>query len=120
MTTIELTAKESIFVTCYLATVDFTETGDTDQPESGADLDDDFIRESTIDCLSFYSRICCYLSDDEVERAAHDFWLTRNGHGAGFWDGDWPLYGDIFTRIAQGYGEAYAIFDELHSNTDEG
>lgn len=19
----------------------------------------------------------------------HDFWLTRNGHGAGFWDGDW-------------------------------
>lgn len=21
--------------------------------------------------------------------AGHDFWLTRNGHGAGFWDGDW-------------------------------
>jgi hypothetical protein len=19
----------------------------------------------------------------------HDFWLTRNGHGCGFWDGDW-------------------------------
>lgn len=24
------------------------------------------------------------------ELAGHDFWLTRNGHGAGFWDGDWP------------------------------
>lgn len=23
-------------------------------------------------------------------RAGHDFWLTREGHGAGFWDGDWP------------------------------
>jgi len=23
-------------------------------------------------------------------KAGHDFWLTRNGHGAGFWDGDWP------------------------------
>jgi hypothetical protein len=23
------------------------------------------------------------------ERAGHDFWLNRNGHGAGFWDGDW-------------------------------
>jgi len=23
-------------------------------------------------------------------RAGHDFWLTRCGHGAGFWDGDWP------------------------------
>jgi len=22
--------------------------------------------------------------------AGHDFWLNRNGHGAGFWDGDWP------------------------------
>lgn len=24
-----------------------------------------------------------------AEMAGHDFWLTRNGHGAGFWDGDW-------------------------------
>lgn len=23
------------------------------------------------------------------ERAGHDFWLTRCGHGCGFWDGDW-------------------------------
>ncbi len=23
------------------------------------------------------------------ELAGHDFWLTRCGHGAGFWDGDW-------------------------------
>lgn len=22
--------------------------------------------------------------------AGHDFWLTQNGHGAGFWDGNWP------------------------------
>jgi hypothetical protein len=27
---------------------------------------------------------------DQEEQAGHDFWLTRNGHGAGFWDGDWP------------------------------
>lgn len=26
----------------------------------------------------------------DVERAGHDFWLTRAGHGCGFWDGDWP------------------------------
>lgn len=25
-----------------------------------------------------------------VAYAGHDFWLTRNGHGSGFWDGDWP------------------------------
>ncbi|MCU9611740.1 hypothetical protein OEK97_27930, partial [Escherichia coli] len=26
----------------------------------------------------------------QVQMAGHDFWLTHNGHGAGFWDGDWP------------------------------
>lgn len=26
----------------------------------------------------------------EAAMAGHDFWLTRCGHGAGFWDGDWP------------------------------
>jgi hypothetical protein len=23
-------------------------------------------------------------------QAGHDFWLTRNRHGVGFFDGDWP------------------------------
>ena len=26
----------------------------------------------------------------EESQVGHDFWLTRNRHGAGFWDGDWP------------------------------
>lgn len=26
----------------------------------------------------------------EAAKAGHDFWLNHNGHGAGFWDGDWP------------------------------
>lgn len=26
----------------------------------------------------------------EAAMAGHDFWLNRCGHGAGFWDGDWP------------------------------
>jgi hypothetical protein len=30
------------------------------------------------------------LSPFDSARAGHDFWLTRNGHGAGFWDGDYP------------------------------
>src|ERR1041384_5362521 len=28
-------------------------------------------------------------SNDVAPRAAHNFGLTRNGQGAGFWDGDW-------------------------------
>lgn len=42
------------------------------------------------------------------ELAGHDFWLTRNGHGAGFWDGDWeePV-GKRLTEIAHSFGELY-------------
>jgi hypothetical protein len=43
---------------------------------------------------------------NEWERAGHDLWLTRNGHGAGFWDGDWPKpYADVLTMNARNLGE---------------
>jgi hypothetical protein len=29
-------------------------------------------------------------NDDPYYSAGHDLWLNRNGHGCGFWDGDWP------------------------------
>lgn len=45
---------------------------------------------------------------DATEQAAHDFWLTRNGHGAGFWDGDWAQdVEDRLTDIAQAFGEVW-------------
>ena len=34
-----------------------------------------------------------------LEYAGHDFWLTRNGHGCGFWDGDWTDVGGIAGRL---------------------
>ena len=40
--------------------------------------------------------------------AAHDFILTRNGHGAGFWDGGWHApWGDRLTEIAKRFGELH-------------
>ena len=43
------------------------------------------------------------------EQAAHDFWLTRNGHGAGFWDrtereGYDEEIGKQLTKAAKSYG----------------
>jgi hypothetical protein len=44
--------------------------------------------------------------DGRQSRAGHDFWLTRNGHGAGFWDGDWPeAEGDMLTMQSKKFGE---------------
>lgn len=34
------------------------------------------------------------------EQFGHDFWLTRNGHGAGFWDRGLDALGDTLTKWA--------------------
>ena len=41
----------------------------------------------------------------ELEQAGHDFWLTRNHHGAGFWEGDWQdEVGQRLTEACRPYG----------------
>ena len=40
----------------------------------------------------------------ESEKAGHDFWLTRNGHGAGFWDRGIGETGDTLTEASTGFG----------------
>jgi len=44
-------------------------------------------------------------TDKDLSDIAHDFWLTRNHHGAGFWDGDFDQYGDILTKLARTFSE---------------
>ena len=111
---IETTKKEDQFIAAYLGCILFA-----DRPEdcdSIPDLDTDFERESIIDCLAFYSRIACYLSDDNIEQAGHDFYLTRQGYGTGFWDRT-EIYGDLlaekFTKMAENSGEVYPVFDDI-------
>lgn len=59
--------------------------------------------------LSFWSRMWYYIdledpcASDMVAQAGHDFWLTSQGHGAGFWDGGWPKYGDMLTKLSKCY-----------------
>ena len=43
----------------------------------------------------------------------HDFWLTRNHHGAGFWDRGLGERGDRLTKAAQAYGGV-----DLYVNAD--
>lgn len=39
------------------------------------------------------------------EYAGHDLWLTQNGHGCGFWDGDWrEPQASRLTRAAKALG----------------
>jgi len=39
----------------------------------------------------------------DMQFAGEDFWLTRTGAGAGFWDGDW-FHGEVLTVACEAYG----------------
>ena len=50
----------------------------------------------------------------DAELSGHDFWLTRNGHGCGYWDHDLDT-GDALTAAAKASGQVdlYIGFDGL-------
>lgn len=83
------------FTQAYLDAAIFSSTD-----ENGSPLDRDFdagdyaaptLAKMKADCAVFQRKFGQYLRTRRDEgQAGHDFWLTRNGHGAGFWDGDWP------------------------------
>jgi len=59
------------------------------------DLDSATRSEMKNDCNSFVQKNEKDLAESGLkdDRAGHDFWLNRNGHGAGFWDeGDDPVF----------------------------
>ncbi|MEU5425210.1 hypothetical protein AB0H73_06330 [Streptomyces olivoreticuli] len=55
-------------------------------------------------CTTFERAAASYFKGRDAE-AGHDFWMTRNGEGVGFWDGDWPdPAATIFTVAAHAVG----------------
>ena len=94
------------FTTAYIEAALWSSTDESDE-QGGAPLDANYgpddIAPGTLasildDCKAFQE---AHTEDigGELERAGHDFWLTRNGHGAGFWDGDWD--DDIGRRLTE-------------------
>jgi len=68
------------------------------------DLAPETLRAMVADCNRFREEAGDMLEEHpDPEMGAHDFWLTRNGHGAGFWDGDWSEHGDALTAMV-GWG----------------
>lgn len=112
--TIEPTAREMKFINAYIKAIYFTERVCLpDNIDRDRDLDSEFLRESVIDCLAFLNHNICYLSDNQFDQAGHDFWLTRNGHGTGFWDRTevYGHYSERFTKVSENFGEVQALFD---------
>lgn len=45
----------------------------------------------------------------DLEQIGHDLWLTRNGHGAGFWDRGLGKLGNQLTEISEKFGNRYVF-----------
>lgn len=70
------------------------------------EIDAESLHQMQADCKKFQEANAAMIGDRH-KTAGQDFWLTRNGHGAGFWDGDWPEHGDALTDAAAAFGECY-------------
>lgn len=126
----ERVALESLdtFTRAYVQTALWSSNDESDPETGGEPLDRNHGWEDiapatqagmVLDCAKFQEdnaanlesaiatgAVKCGPDFDEWGRAGHDFWLTREHHGAGFWDGDWPKpYGDKLTVAAQAFGE---------------
>lgn len=75
-----------------------------DQNYTSSDIDSLTWMKLRIEAREFFNSVFDLISINP-DQAGHDFWLTRNGHGAGFWDGDWPEHGDRLTKECKQYAE---------------
>ena len=88
------------FTQAYMEAILFSESDNSndqggDPLELNYDITDfsaEALRKIKKDCDAFQqeSQLRLYDGSEVAVKAGHDFWFTRVGHGAGFWDGDWP------------------------------
>ena len=98
------------FVNQYLETALWSSTDDNDRPfnenYSIEDIADESYVNAVVECQSFIDQAGDYLHGLDITNVGHDFWLTRNHHGAGFWDGDYTKeVGDFLIKLAHSFGE---------------
>ncbi len=106
--------KIDTFTKAYLACAIWAggEDGNLDE-FSIHDFTESALRDAARDCARFQEANAGPLEaasnehDYEDEQAGHDFFLTRNHHGAGFWDRGIGEYGAAMTKSAHDFGEAY-------------
>lgn len=100
------------FVSAYIECALWSSTDDDGVPLDSnygpEDLAPEALAQMEADCISFCAALCLFRWDAVMSdvQAGHDFWLTRNGHGAGFWDRGLGSTGDALTTHAESYGSA--------------
>lgn len=110
------------FTAAYVYALYFTDTGEEDQPPTDAELSSFALDAIKEDCADFQQQHADLLAQAYAResyggpsQAGHDFWLTRNGHGVGFWDRDAldaDDLGDKLTAACKLYSETYVTIGD--------
>ncbi len=118
------TEKELQFIAAYFECARFTDLdNESEEAAKGLPFCKTWEREQVIECLAFLVYAKPYLSDygkgsyyDPYSQAGHDFWLSRNGHGTGFFDKD-SYYSEPvrnwLQRKAEQFAEVWPFYDDL-------
>lgn len=117
--------EELTFINQYIQTMLWSsitvdpETGEMIEGLEGETPSQTMDAQCSSDCLDFLESIHELLSkviqDNphyNISQAGHDFALTRNGHGAGFWDRGLGRDGDLLTEHSKAYGEVYCYIGD--------
>lgn len=80
------------------------------------DIHANAVTQALADCTKFVDKAGDLLNELTEEQIGHDFWLSRNGHGAGFFDRDLGEIGDKLQELARKFGEKNAFPPEFAGN----
>lgn len=102
-----LTTFMQAYVDCLLWSSTDLEGTPLDSIYSPGDISPEGKEEILTDCKDFLRQAAKLIgtSAEELSQAGHDFALTRNRHGAGFWDRGLGEVGQKLTDISHEYGE---------------
>jgi hypothetical protein len=111
---VTMTQTLDSFTRQYLETALWSSVDDDGKPlddvHDVSDFAPEAIARAVEDCKAFRETHAADLGathHDDYDRHAHDLWLTRNGHGTGFWDREYGEVGDRLTDAAHACGECY-------------
>lgn len=102
------------FFDAYVACALWSSTDDNGEPldlYSADDIDPKTLEAMRGDCKDFIEANTALLDGLDAEQCGHDFWLTRNGHGAGFWDRGLGEVGNKLTAACKPYG-SFDLYEE--------
>lgn len=103
-------AEREEFLRHYLVAALWSSTDEAGNPLDAKygieDIEPETLEAMRSDCNDFMDTNAALLraGGQCIEQMGHDFWLTRNGHGAGFWDRGLGKTGELLTQAAKAHG----------------